>query len=201
MELLNSPRVMGAAARKPTPVGLRAHLRLAAMALVTLAVFLTAAPSVAAAGLTNCTTGLIGNTGPSAGLTGCWENVWVDGVEHRMTFFGAEKPWNGSIPSDKLAAFYVVGPQSDSPQSLDSPFVHDHVVAALPRQNGGAYMPVYEGILVVCSSAACVSSTSGLATTVNGGSLKSVEAIEAAAAAGLIALVPAGVILGTLGSR
>jgi hypothetical protein len=177
------------------------RVRFAALVLVAMALLVPGGSVAQASGLTNCTTSILEGTGPSVGLRGCWENVWVDGVEHRMTFFGASKPWNGSVPMDKLAAFYVVGPQSDTPQSLDSPFVHDHVVAALPRQNGGAYMPIYEGILVVCSSAACVSSTSGLATTVNDGSLTSVEAIEAAAGAGLVTLVPAGVILGTLGSR
>jgi hypothetical protein len=177
------------------------RIRVAAIAFSAVALVASGAPAVGAAGLTNCTTGLIGATGPSAGLRGCWENVWVDNVEYRMTFFGAAKPWKGSVPTEKLANFYVVGPQTDMPQSLDSPFMHDHVVASLPRQNGGAYMPVYEGILVFCSSAACVPANNGLATTVNGLPLTSVEAIEAAAAAHLITLVPAGVILGTLGSR
>ena len=173
------------------------RIRIAAVAFAAVALVSSGAPAVGAAGLTNC----IEITGPAAGLRGCWENVWVDGVEYRMTFFGGAKPWNGSVPTEKLGNFYVVGPQTDTPQSLDSPFMHDHVVASLPRQNGGGYMPVYEGILVVCTSAACVSSPSGLATSVNGQPLTSVEAIEAAAAAGLITLVPAGVILGTLGIR
>jgi hypothetical protein len=177
------------------------RVRIAAIAFTAVALAMSGAPAVAAAGLTNCTTDLIQATNPAAGNRGCWENVWVDGVEYRMTFFGAMKAFNGSVPTENLGNFYVVGPQTDTPQSLDSPFVHDHVVASLPRQNGGEYIPVYEGILVVCSSAACVSSTSGLATTVNGQPLTSVEAIEAAAAAGLVTLVPAGVILGTLGSR
>lgn len=171
--------------------------RIAAVTIAALALLTAGVPAVSAAGLTNC----IEVTGPAAGLRGCWENVWVDGVEYRMTFVGAAKPWNGFVPAEKLGKFYVVGPQTDTPQSLNSPFVHDHVVASLPSQNGGEYMPVYEGILVVCSSAACVSSTSGLATTVNGQPLTSVEAIETAAAAGLVTLVSAGVIVGTLGSR
>ena len=171
--------------------------RIAAVTIAVLALLTAAVPAVTAAGLTNCTE----VTGPAADLRGCWEDVWVDGVEYRMTFFGAAKPWNGSVPTEKLGKFYVVGPQTGTPQSLDSPFVHDHVVASLPRHNGGQYMPVYEGILVFCNSAACVSSTSGLATTVNGQPLTSVEAIEAAAADNLITLFSAGVILGTLGSR
>jgi hypothetical protein len=171
--------------------------RVAAITIAALALVFSVAPAVGAAGLTNC----INVTGPAAGLRGCWENVWVDGVEYRMTFFGGSKPFNGSVPTEKLGNFYVVGPQTDTPQSLDSPFRHDHVVASLPRQNGGQYTPIYQGILVFCSSAACVPTNTGLATTVNGQPLTSVEAIEAAAAARLVTLVPAGVIIGALGVR
>ena len=160
-----------------------------------------AAPAVSAAGLTNCVTDLMEGTNPSAGNRGCWEDVWVDGAEYRMTFFGASKPFGGSVATEEMGSFYVIGPQNDTPQSLDSPFAHDHVVSSIPRQSGGDYMPVYAGMLVLCSSAACVANASGLATTVNGQGLSSVDAIETAAAAGLVTPVFAGVILGTLGSR
>jgi hypothetical protein len=180
---------------------------LSGVAIAALALALPAVAPPGAAGLTNC----IEITGPAAPLRGCWENVWVDGVEYRMTFFGGQKPFKGSVPTEKLGAFYVVGPQTDAPQSLDSPFMHDHVVAAVPRQNGGEYTPIYQGILVLCSeqgivSGACVPTfsplpggpTIPLATTVNGQPLTSVEAIEAAAAAGLVTLVPAGPIVGAI---
>jgi hypothetical protein len=160
-----------------------------------------AAPAVEAAGLTNCVTDLMEGTNPSAGSRGCWEDVWVDGAEYRMTFYGGNKPFKGSVSTEKMAPFYVIGPQNDTPQSLDSPFAHDHVVASIPRQSDGEYMPIYAGMLVVCINAACVPNASGLATTVNGHGLTSVEAIEAAASAGLVLPVFAGVILGTLGSR
>jgi hypothetical protein len=62
-------------------------------------------------------------------------------------------------------------------------------------------MPIYAGMLVICINPACVPNAVGLATTVNGHGLTSVEAIEAAASAGLVLPVFAGVILGTLGSR
>jgi hypothetical protein len=180
----------------------------AALAVAALALVAPAAPPVGAAGLTNC----IEVTGPAANLRGCWENVWVDGVEYRMTFFGGEKPFKGHVPTEKMGAFYVVGPQTDTPQSLDHPFMHDHVVAAIPRQNGGEYTPVYQGILVLCSeqaivSGACVPTfsplpnggpTIPLATTVNGQPLTSVEAIEAAADAGLVTLLPAGPLVGAI---
>jgi len=181
---------------------------LAAISVASVALVLPVAPVVGAAGLTNC----IEVTGPSANLRGCWEHVWVDGVEYRMTFFGAEKPFKGSVPTEKLGKFYVVGPQTDTPQSLDHPFTHDHVVAAVPRQNGGQYTPIYQGILVLCSeqgivSGACVPTFSPspdgipLATTVNGQPLTSVEAIEAAAAAGLVTLIPAGLLVGAISGR
>ena len=175
---------------------------LAALTLASVALVLPVAPVVGAAGLTNC----IEVTGPAAELRGCWEHVWVDGVEHRMTFFGGAKPFTGAVPTEKMGKFYVVGPQADPPQSLDHPFAHDHVVQAVPRRNGGEYTPVYQGILVLCSeqgivSGACVPTFSGglpLATTVNGQPLTSVEAIEAAAALSLVSLFPAGPIIGAI---
>lgn len=179
------------------------RILLSTVAIAALAFALPAAAPPRAAGLTNCI------ELPTAPLRGCWENVWVDGVEYRMTFFGGGKPFNGNVPTEKLGAFYVVGPQTDMPQSLDHPFAHDHVVAAVPRQNGGGYTPIYQGILVLCSeqgivSGACVPSTisqgTPLAMTVNGQPLMSVEAIEAAAAAGLVTLVPVpgGVLIGAI---
>jgi hypothetical protein len=181
------------------------RIRIAAIAFSAVALVLSVAPAAGAAGLTNC----IEITGPAANLRGCWENVWVDGVEYRMTFFGGAKPFKGSVPTENLGNFYVVGPQTDTPQSLDLPFMHDHVVAAVPRQNGGEYTPIYQGILVLCSSSACEPTfsplpggpTIPLATTVNGQPLTSVEAIEAAAAAGLVTLVPAGPIVGAISGR
>ena len=184
-----------------------ARALIAAMAVAALGLVLPAAtPATAeAAGLTNC----IEATGPSAHLRGCWEHVWVDGTEYRMTFFGGEKPFKGSVPAEKLGKFYVIGPQTDTPQSLDHPFAHDHVVPALPGQNGGSYTPIYQGILVLCSeqgivSGACVPTFSvgtPLATTVNGQPLTWAEDVEAAAAAGLVMLFPAGVVIGAISGR
>ena len=178
-----------------------ARIKMAAIPIAFLALVATGAPVVSAAGPTNC----IEVTGPSAELRGCWEHVWVDGSEYRMSFFGGGKPFKGSVPTEKLGNFYVVGPQTDTPQSLDHPFGHDHVVEALPRQNGGHYTPIYQGILVLCSSSACVPSTvsqgTPLAVTVNGQPLTSAEAIEAAADAGHVLLIPAGIVIGALGGR
>jgi hypothetical protein len=186
------------------------RLLLSAVAIAALAVAVPAVAPPRAAALTNCI-----EIGPDAPLRGCWENVWVDGVEYRMTFFGGAKPFNGNVPAENMGEFYVIGPQTDMPQSLDHPFMHDHVVAAVPRQNGGEYTPIYQGILVLCSeqgilSGACVPTFSTppggsgpipLATTVNGQPLTSVEAVEAAAAAGLVVLFPAGPLVGAIGGN
>jgi hypothetical protein len=183
------------------------RILLAAVAVAALTVAVPAAAPAPVAGLTNCI-----EIGPEAPLRGCWEAVWVDGVEYRMTFFGGMKPFKGNVPPDKLGEFYVIGPQDDTPQSLDHPFMHDHVVATVPRQNGGEYTPIYQGILVLCSeqgllTGACVPTFSTppggsgpipLATTVNGQPLTSTEAVEAAAAAGLVVLIPAGILVGAI---
>jgi hypothetical protein len=184
------------------------RMLLSTVAISALAIALPSAAPPRAAALTNCI------ELPDAPLRGCWENVWVDGVEYRMTFFGGAKPFKGNVPTEKMGTFYVVAPQTDTPQSLDLPFMHDHVVAAVPRQNGGEYTPIYQGILVLCSeegivSGACVPTfsplpggpTIPLATTVNGQSLTSVEAIEAAADAGLVTLLPAGPLVGAISGR
>ena len=184
------------------------RILLAGLAIAPLALALPATAPPRAAALTNCI------ELPDAPLRGCWENVWVDGVEYRMTFFGGAKPFNGNVPADKMGTFYVVAPQTDMPQSLDLPFKHDHVVAAVPPHNGGAYTPIYQGVLVLCSeegigSGACVPTfsplpggpTIPLAKTVNGQPLTSVEAIEAAADAGLVTILPAGPLVGAISGK
>jgi hypothetical protein len=139
--------------------------------------------------------------------------VWVDDVEHRMTF--ANVQFRGKVPSDRLGNFYVIGPQDDTPQSEDATFVHDHTVAGTPQQNHGSYRVHLRGIFVLCSTeglatGACEATLSPLeglgtlplATTVNGQPLTSVEAIEAAENAGLVTLLDTGAVLvGTISGK
>lgn len=174
-----------------------------------LALVLPAAAPAHAAGPRNCTE----LTGRDVDRVGCYELVWVDGVEVRMTF--ANVQFKGKVPNDKLGTFYVIGPQDDTPQSEDATFVHDHTVAATPQQNHGTYSVHLRGIFVLCSaeglaSGACVATLSpleglgtlALATTVNGQMLTSVEAIEAAAEAGLVTLLDTGAVLvGTISGK
>jgi hypothetical protein len=186
-----------------------ARLLLATMAGAALAVVAPGAPPVDAAGLRNCTE----LTGHDVDQVGCYELVWVDGVEVRMTF--ANVQFRGNVPSDNLGVFYVIGPQDDTPQSEDAAFVHDHTVGGTPRQNHGTYSVILRTFFVLCSaegiaSGACVPTFSALpglgdiplATTVNGQMLTSVEVIEAAAEAGLVTLLDTGQpIVGTVSGR
>jgi hypothetical protein len=173
-----------------------------------LAVVLPAAPSVAAAGLRNC----VDLTGRAIDRVGCYELVWVNGVELRMTF--ANVQFRGAVPSDKVDSFYVVAPQTDTAQGT-LPFPHDHTVRDVPRQNHGTYSVHLRGFFVLCSaegiaSGACVATmtsfpglgTVPLARTVDGQMLTSVEPIEAAATAGLVTLLDTGAVLvGTISGK
>jgi len=168
----------------------------------------SAAPAVGAAGLRNC----VDITGPQSGRVGCYELVWVNGSQHRMTF--SNTSFQGATPKE-LDAFYVVAPQTDTPQGAPpNTFPHDHVVRDVPAQNHGNYSVQLQGFFVLCSgqglvSGACVPSWTSVggpdplpfATTVKDKPLTSAGAIESAAAAGLVALInlgPGAVIVGSI---
>jgi len=180
---------------------------IAAMALALTAFGLATAPAATGAGLRNC----VDVTGPQSGRVGCYELVWANGIEYRMTFSNTR--FSGSAPQE-LDAFYVVGAQTDRPQGAPpNTFAHDHVVRDVPQQNHGQYTTKLQGFFVLCSgqgivSGACVPSWSSLggdplpfATTVNDQPLTSTSVIESAASAGDVALVnlgPGAVIVGTI---
>ncbi len=165
------------------------------------------APAVDAAGLRNC----VDVTGPAAGRAGCWELVWADGVQYRMTF--SNTSFKGATPGD-LDPFYVVAPQTAAPQGEPPAFPHDHVVSGPPAHNHGSYSVQMQGFFVLCSgqgivSGSCVpnwttvsgAGTLPFAASVDGHALTSVEPIEAAGNAGLVALVnlgPGAVIIATI---
>jgi hypothetical protein len=129
-----------------------------------------------------------------------------------MTF--SNTSFKGATPK-ALDAFYVIAPQTDKPQGAPpNTFPHDHVVRDVPAQNHGDYSVQLQGFFVLCSgqgivSGACVPSWTSIggpdplpfATTVNGQSLTSADAIESAAADGLVALInlgPGAVIVGSI---
>jgi hypothetical protein len=181
-----------------------ARLGIGAIAVAAMALILSAVPAAQAAGLTNC----IELTGRSGA---CYESVWANGVQLRMTFPQRGEQFPGVTASDKLDKFYVLAPQTDTAQG-SLPFPHDHVVRDVPAHNHGAYTVQVHGFFVLCSgqgiaTGGCVpalSSIEGLGTlplarTANGQDLTSVDAIESAAASGLIVLIDTGaVLIGTI---
>jgi hypothetical protein len=184
------------------------RLSIATMAVAGLAFGVASAPPAAAAGLRNC----VDITGPQSGRAGCYELVWANGSQYRMTF--SNTSFQGATPQP-LDAFYVIAPQTSAPQGYPpNTFAHDHVVRDVPAQNHGSYTVQLQGFFVLCSgqgivSGACVPSWTflggpdplPLATTVNGRPLTSTDAIESAADAGDLALInlgPGAVIVGTI---
>ncbi len=173
--------------------------------IAALSFVLPAASATYAAGLRNC----VDVTGPAASHVACYEAVWANGAQYRMTF--SNQHFGGATPSEQLDNFYVVAPQTDAVQGT-LPFLHDHVVGAVPRQNHGDYSVRLHGFFVLCSAqgiatGSCVPTLTSiegfgdipLAKTANGQLLTSVETIEAAANAGLITLFDTGgVIVGTI---
>jgi hypothetical protein len=183
---------------------------IAVMALATAGFGLATAPAATGAGLRNC----VDVAGPQSGRVGCYEDVWADGAQVRMTFSNTR--FSGATPH-ALDPFYVIAPQTDTPQGAPpNTFPHDHVVRVAPRQNHGEYSVRLQGYFVLCSgqgigSGACIPAfttigpdTLPLAQTVDGHSLTTTEAIESAANAGDIALInlgPGAVIVGAVTSR
>jgi len=179
------------------------RLLVAAIAVAGLVLIGVAAAGPAqAAGLRNCT------ELSSSPRSGCWEDVWVGGAEHRFVFAtGCCTQFKGHVPDD-LDAFYVIAAQDDPPQSLNASFRHDHVVRDTAPQNHGDYSTRLHGFFVLCSesgiaSGACVFEmnspqpgfTLPFAKSVNGQALTSVEPLEAAVGAGLITLFDTGAVI------
>ena len=175
--------------------------RCIAVAVVSIAIsmFVSAVPAAQAAPV-NC----VQQTHKGA----CWEFVWVHGVEVRMTFPQAGTPIS-HVPNAKVQNFYVIAPQTATPQGdVPSP-LHDHTIQAAPGDSG--WTPFMHGYFVICSAQGL---TSGdcmrvdtdfgggplpLAQSVNGEPLTSAETIEAGIDAGLLDLVDTGaVFVGTV---
>ena len=164
---------------------------------------LATVPAVfAGGGLRNC----VDVTGSQINRVGCWEDVWVDGTEHRMTFSNTQ--YTGGATSG-VDSFYVLAPQTGVPQG-ELPFGHDHVVRDLPQGNGGSYSTKLHGYFVLCSeqglvSGACeptITTIDGMGTLpvahrINGAPLTSAASIEHAADAGLLMLIDTGAVIVT----
>ena len=177
------------------------RVRLTTIAVAALAFVLVAAPQAQAAGLINC----VEQTHRGA----CYEFVWVNGVEVRMTFPQMGNP-HPHVPNAKVQNFYVIAAQTDTPQGDVPAPIHDHTIQAAPGDPG--WTPIMHGYFVVCSaegltSGACVAvvtdfpgfGTLPLAKSVNGQPLTSAETIEAGIDAGLLVAVDTGaVFIGTV---
>jgi hypothetical protein len=168
-----------------------------AVAVVSTAVsmFVSAVPAAQAAPV-NC----VNQTHQGA----CYEFVWVNGVEVRMTFPQAGTPLS-HLPNAKVQNFYVIAPQTATPQG-DIPPIHDHTIQAAPGDPG--WTPFMHGYFVLCSaeglrSGDCVAVLTQfpgdgilpLAESVNGEPLTSAERIEAGIDAGLLVAVDTGAVL------
>jgi hypothetical protein len=178
-----------------------ARILIATAALAATAVVLPAAsPANATGGLRNC----VDLTGRAVDQVGCWEHVWADGEEVRMTF--SNTGFRGETPRD-LSPFYVLAPQGGVAQGA-LPFGHDHVIDRSPAHNGGSYGVRLATFFVLCSgegiaTGGCVPTMSHieglgdlpLAKSANGQPLTTTDRIERAAAAGLLAVIPVGVVI------
>ena len=174
--------------------------RSVAVAVVSIAisVFVSAVPAAQAAPV-NC----LHQTHQGA----CYEPVWVNGVEVRMTFPQAAHPLS-HVPNAKVQNFYVIAAQTDTPQG-NVPPIHDHTIQAAPGDPG--WTPFMHGYFVICSDEGLTSGDCAavvtdfgfgplpLAQSVNGEPLTSAETIEAGIDAGLLVAVDTGaVFIGTV---
>jgi hypothetical protein len=171
----------------------------AAVVSMAISMFVSAVPAAQAAPV-NC----VHQTHQGA----CYELVWVNGVEVRMTFPQAGNPLP-TIPNAKVQNFYVIAAQTDTPQGdVPSP-IHDHTIQAAPGDPDGT--PFMHGYFVICSAEGptnddCVAVDTDfgagplpLAQSVNGEPLTSAETIEAGIDAGLLVAVDTGaVFIGTV---
>jgi len=172
------------------------RIRIAIITVAALMLVFSAAPHAQAASLPNCNV---------SGTTPCFEKVWVDGVQFKMTFVDL----NPQPHSASDVNFYVLAPQTGTPQGGPVPFFHDHVTAETqpPKANHGDFDLHYHGFFVFCTaqgitSGACVATMTSFpgdgsvpfATTVNGHELTSSDRIESAVNSGLVTLVDTGAV-------
>jgi hypothetical protein len=157
-----------------------------------LTLVLGVASPVQAAGLKNCADNGV--------VAPCFEKVWSDGVQVKMTFLD----FNPTPSSAPTRNFYVIAPQVRVPQGT-VPFLHDHVIGDVSPRNHGDDPVRYHAFFVLCSaqgisSGGCVpamTSIPGLgpvpfAKTVNGHKLTSADPIESSENSGLLTIMDTG---------
>src|SRR5207247_8851963 len=109
------------------------RVRIAIMTIAALTLVLASVPRAQATGLPNCN---------ESGSSPCFEMVWVNGVQVPMTF--AQAPFLAT-PNAKIDPFYVIAPQTDTPQGGTVPFFHHHVVSDAPQPPHSASHPPLHG--------------------------------------------------------
>ena len=179
----------------PSPRSRFAATTAAALLVAALMLVSATAPVAQAAGVRNC----VDLTGRSPA---CYELMWVDGVQVKMTFPQSGNPRPGT-PNADVHNFYVIAPQTDEAQGT-APFLHDHVIGVSPGQNLGPSV-FWHGYFVLCSAegistGGCVptpSSIPGLGTlpladSVNGQMLTSADLIESFVNSGQLTLIDTG---------
>ena len=97
--------------RKMTHSENTTRIRIAIMTIAALTLVFTAVPHAQAAGVPNCN--------DNGGISPCFEMVWVNGVQIKMTFVHA--PFLAT-PKATIDPFYVVAPQTNVPQGGPVPF-------------------------------------------------------------------------------
>jgi hypothetical protein len=170
------------------------RFRIATIGIIALTFVIAAATNAQATGVPNCNT--------TGATTPCFEPVWVNGHQVKMTFVDLNPM--PSNPSD--VSFYVLAPQTGHPQGGPVPFFHDHVTSDTRPDDERDLNIHYRGFLVFCSaqgisSGACVPTMTSfpqglvpLAKTINGHRLTSVDRIESGASSGLLTLVDTGAV-------
>jgi hypothetical protein len=171
-------------------------VRIATTTVAALTLVLGAASPVQAGGLGNC-------NDPGA-TTPCFEKVWSDGAQVKMTFVDLS-PAPNNAPTEK---FYVMAPQTRAPQGW-VPFLHDHLIGDVSSRSHGDNRSNnrvrYHGYFVLCSAegistGGCVPAMTlipGLGTipfakAVNGHKLTSADPIESPANSRLLTLFDTG---------
>jgi hypothetical protein len=191
-----SPRKTGLVERVTPSRRVRlARIIVAAAATVAALVLAPAAAPVAQADVRNCTD--LTRHSPA-----CYELVWVNGVQVKMTFSQSGNPRPGNARAE-VNSFYVIAPQTGEVQGT-APFLHDHTVGVSPSQNRGPSV-FWHGYFVVCSATGistgrCVPVSSvipglgsiPLAESVDGQKLTSVDVIESYVNSGLLTLIDTG---------
>jgi hypothetical protein len=109
-----------------------------------------------------------------------------------------------ALPNAKTQPFYVVAPQTDTPQGDVPAFVHDHTIAVAPTQGSGSFTVFMHGYYAIysqegISTGACDYSlrtipggSIPLALSVDGEPLTSAATIGAGIDAGLLVAIDTG---------